>query len=290
MSVYGFRFCFTPLAGVLFAFPSRYFFAIGSCRVFSLGSWSTRIPAGFHVPRRTQVPHHEVRNISPTRLSRSPAGLPRPFRYVPVFSKLHGSSPCGPTTPLKAVWAPPVSLAATPGISGGSLLFLISFPELLRWFTSLSMALPDYFIHPRSSGIAPAGLPHSAVRASFGYVLLNPAFRSLSRPSSPCSSMASAINLFSLDHIIVSSSAPRRRLCQAQDRVALCPSGTASSFAAEDSSLLYCILPLLCIRSQADPHILYGSVILMGLKRVELLTPSLSEKCSNQLSYSPSNL
>ena len=25
----------------------------------------------------------------------------------------------------------------------------------------------------------------------------------------------------------------------------------------------------------------------MGLKRVELLTPSLSEKCSNQLSYSP---
>ena len=204
--------------------------------------------------------------------------------------KLHGSSPCGPTTPLKAVWAPPVSLAATPGISGGSLLFLISFPELLRWFTSLSMALPDYFIHPRSSGITPAGLPHSAVRASFGYVLLNPAFRSLSRPSSPCSSMASAINLFSLDHIIVSSSALRRRLCQAQNRVALCPSGTASSFAAEDSLILYCILPLLCIRSQADPHILYGSVILLGLKRVELLTPSLSEKCSNQLSYSPLNL
>ena len=25
----------------------------------------------------------------------------------------------------------------------------------------------------------------------------------------------------------------------------------------------------------------------MGLKRIELLTPSLSEKCSNQLSYSP---
>ena len=60
--------------------------------------------------------------------------------------KLHGSSPCGPTTPLKAVWAPPVSLAATPGISGGSLLFLISFPELLRWFTSLSMAPAAYFI------------------------------------------------------------------------------------------------------------------------------------------------
>ena len=90
LSVYGFRFCFTPLAGVLFAFPSRYFFAIGSCGVFSLGSWSTRIPAGFHVPRRTQVPHHEVRSISPTRLSRSPAGLPRPFRYASVFSNFTG--------------------------------------------------------------------------------------------------------------------------------------------------------------------------------------------------------
>ncbi len=117
LSVYGFRFCFTPLAGVLFAFPSRYLSAIGSCGVFSLGSWSTRIQAGFHVPRPTQVPHQEVRNISLTRLSRSLTGLPRPFCYITVFSQLPGSSPCGPTTPLYVVWAPPVSLAATPGIS-----------------------------------------------------------------------------------------------------------------------------------------------------------------------------
>ena len=58
LAVHGFRFCFTPLAGVLFAFPSRYFFAIGGRRVFSLGSWSTRIQAGFLVPRPTQAPHH----------------------------------------------------------------------------------------------------------------------------------------------------------------------------------------------------------------------------------------
>ena len=146
MSVYGFRFYFTPLTGVLFAFPSRYLFAIGSRLVFSLGSWSTRIPAGFLVSRRTQVPHQKVPRISPTRLSRSQAGLPRPFRYAQVLSQLSGSSPCGPTTPLYAVWAPPLSLAATYGISGGSLLFLISFPELLRWFTSLSMAPVTYLI------------------------------------------------------------------------------------------------------------------------------------------------
>ena len=41
-----------------------------------------------------------------------------------------------------------------------------------------------------------------------GYVLLPPAFRSLSRPSSPDSSKASAINLYSLDHIIFSAFKP----------------------------------------------------------------------------------
>ena len=51
--VYGFRFYFTPLTGVLFIFPSRYFSSIGSCLVFSLGSWSTQLPAGFLVSRRT---------------------------------------------------------------------------------------------------------------------------------------------------------------------------------------------------------------------------------------------
>ena len=32
-------------------------FTIGSYRVFSLGRWSSQLPAGFLVPRRTQVPH-----------------------------------------------------------------------------------------------------------------------------------------------------------------------------------------------------------------------------------------
>ena len=46
----------TPLAGVLFTFPLRYWFAIGHRRVLSLGRWSSQIPTGFHVPRGTQVP------------------------------------------------------------------------------------------------------------------------------------------------------------------------------------------------------------------------------------------
>ena len=82
---------------------------------------------------------------------------------------------------------------------------LISVPELLRWFTSLGIALPDYLIHPLqsadlSAGVTPFGNPRVK-----GYVLLTVAFRSLSRPSSPYSSQASTINLYSLDHIVLPS-------------------------------------------------------------------------------------
>ena len=67
---------------------------------------------------------------------------------------------------INVVWALPISLAATFGISGGSLLFLISFPELLRWFSSLSVALLPYFIQVHSNGITSIGLPHSAIPGS----------------------------------------------------------------------------------------------------------------------------
>ena len=74
--------------------------------------------------------------------------------------------PMRPFNPAHAVWAHPRSLAATCGISGGSLLFLISFPELLRWFTSLSLAPAAYFIQLFRCMLNACGLPHSAVRGS----------------------------------------------------------------------------------------------------------------------------
>ena len=46
----------SPL-GVLFTFPSRYWFAIGHRRVFSLGGWSPRLRTGFHVPGPTRDAH-----------------------------------------------------------------------------------------------------------------------------------------------------------------------------------------------------------------------------------------
>ena len=108
-----FQVYFTPLTGVLFTFPSRYWFTIGRQVVLSLGGWSPQIPTGFHVPRGTrespralqgfgygavtlsgrpfqtillpiQVPHW-----SPT----TPAGIAsRRFRLFPVRSPLLGES------------------------------------------------------------------------------------------------------------------------------------------------------------------------------------------------------
>ena len=52
-----FQSLFTPLAGVLFTFPSRYLFTIGRQVVFSLGRWSSQVPTGFLGSRSTQVPH-----------------------------------------------------------------------------------------------------------------------------------------------------------------------------------------------------------------------------------------
>ena len=62
--------------GVLFTFPSQYWFAIGRLRVFSLGGWSPHLRAGFHVSRSTSRKLSTLNPISRTGLSPSVAGLP----------------------------------------------------------------------------------------------------------------------------------------------------------------------------------------------------------------------
>ena len=74
-----FQVLFTPLAGVLFAFPSRYWFTIGRQVVFSLGRWSSQLPTGFHVPRGTRDPSREAVDLSSTGLSPSVVPLSRGF-------------------------------------------------------------------------------------------------------------------------------------------------------------------------------------------------------------------
>ena len=68
----------SPL-GVLFTFPSRYWFAIGRGRVFSLGGWSPLLRAGVQVPRAPLGRSPAASDLPGTGLSPCSAGLPRPF-------------------------------------------------------------------------------------------------------------------------------------------------------------------------------------------------------------------
>ena len=60
---------FTPLLGVLFTFPSQYWFTIGLSGVFSLTGWSRQIHTEFHVFRATQdttrVKQYSNKGLSP---------------------------------------------------------------------------------------------------------------------------------------------------------------------------------------------------------------------------------
>ncbi len=68
LKVHGFRYCFTPLTGVLFNIRSRYSYAIGRQKILSLGGWTPRIQTRFHV-------------TGPTRVS---VGRPHDFAYGAV--------------------------------------------------------------------------------------------------------------------------------------------------------------------------------------------------------------
>src|SRR5690606_24498351 len=79
-----FQVLFTRLLGVLFTFPSRYWFAIGHERVFSLGGWCPQLQTGFLRPRPTQDPRWNVR-LASTGLSPSSVRLSRPLRLRLAF-------------------------------------------------------------------------------------------------------------------------------------------------------------------------------------------------------------
>ena len=97
MYAYGFRIYFTPLSGVLFAFPSRYWFTIGQSGVFSLGRWSSHVQTGFLVPRPTHlssIKRFRIRDYHPLWWA-----FPDPFAtsiptfgLLPVRSSLLGES------------------------------------------------------------------------------------------------------------------------------------------------------------------------------------------------------
>ena len=130
--------------GVLFTFPSRYWFTIGHRVVLSLRRWASRIHTGFHVTRITWEHVKEVRPLSPTGLSPSMVpliqrgsargricNLPRE-PYFPEDMSRDPASTTDTAYHVLAVWALPRSLATTDGVE---IFFL--FLELLRCFNSL---------------------------------------------------------------------------------------------------------------------------------------------------------
>ena len=173
---------------------------------------------------------------------------------------------------------------------------MISFPELLRWFTSLSLAPAAYFIRlfrcmPHGMRVTPFGSP-----GINGCLLLPPAFRSLPRPSSPSGSQASTINLYSLDHIIFSSCARFLPLLQARParygtprspRRIFQPSSGYLRSSLQDSLHILPFLPSLITFKELFEKNQSSLFQKLGQIRVELMTPALSEQCSNQLSYCP---
>ena len=178
MKASGFRDCFTPLIGVLFTFPSRYWFAIGLPGVFSLAGWSRRIRAELLVLRVTQDTARP-RLASHTELSSSKVELSRSFCSQ---NKCHGAvlQPrlCVAT---QTVWALPRSLATTGGI-----IQLFSLPAGTKMFQFPAFASSHNVMITVLQTAVPFGN-----RGIKGHLHLPRAYRSLSRPSSPPRAKAS---------------------------------------------------------------------------------------------------
>ena len=125
-------------SGVLFAFPSRYWFTIGRLRVFSLGGWSPHLQTGFLVSRPTQG----RRRLLPVRGCHP---------LWPAFPNGSGCADCA--TGLVRVRSPLLAESQ-----------LMSFPPATEMFQFAGFASGRYqFTAGRSRRI---GLPHSEIHGS----------------------------------------------------------------------------------------------------------------------------
>ena len=98
LSVHGFRFCFTPLAGVLFAFPSRYSSLSVAVRV---QPWIVVDPDSGRVPRAppySGTAPREASDFAYGAVTLSGRAVRR-ARLSSATSVSRGSPPRGPTTP-----------------------------------------------------------------------------------------------------------------------------------------------------------------------------------------------
>ena len=164
----------SPL-GVLFTFPSRYWFTIGQRGVLSLGGWSPQIPPGFHVSEGTQESHWPASVFVYGGITLYAAAS----QLLPLTSTIPHVSPTTPTQKPGLVWALPRSLAATDGVSVDFLSYGYLDVSVPRVGFSLEMTCKQ------------AGFPHSDIPGSSRACPLPEAYRRLLRPSSPLVAKAS---------------------------------------------------------------------------------------------------
>lgn len=142
----GFMFYFTPLIGVLFTFPSRYWFAIGHTVVFSLTRWSSLIHMGFHVPHATRdtatILKFSTTGLSPSLVQFFAASSNRQIRYR-----------C-PTTPKSKLFGLGFSPFAHHYLEN---LVLISFPPATKMFQFAGLAQTCLYIQQAVLGVPPFG-------------------------------------------------------------------------------------------------------------------------------------
>ena len=159
-----------PLAGVLFAFPSRYWFTIGQSGVFSLGGWSPHIQTGYHVSRPTHRAHSMcifvVRGCHPVS------------RAFPDASNTHTDSGSG----LLPVRSPLLGESRLDFFPSGYLDVSVPPVRLINLWIQLMIVCRNTL-----------GFPHSEIAGYNGSYHLTDAYRRLARPSSPLTARASTV-------------------------------------------------------------------------------------------------
>ena len=158
---------------MLFTFPSRYWFAIGLLRVFSLGGWSRRIHTGFLVSRATQDPA-TLQMASCTGLSPSAEELSRTFHSPSVVRCRSPTTPLMPCD-ISGLGSSPVARHYW----GNHILFSLPTGTKMFQFPAFAFRI-ERNDRPSACRVFPFG--HLRIK---GCLHLPAAFRSLPRPSSP---------------------------------------------------------------------------------------------------------
>ena len=255
----GFQVLFHSPPGVLFNFPSRYFFSIGYQLVFSLGRWSGLLPTRFLVSCRTLDSTHHSHHFDYETFTLS--GLLSQYNssMIPV-SFLQSSTP---HVFLLMVWALPISLATTFGIDFS--FFSWSYLDVSVHSVYL---LAYYFIHMQTLGSFPQQVPPFRYLWFSGYLHLPIAFRSLSRLSSSLGTQAVTLRSYQLNLFF---------LWNFQLFLLLFTCFFACYFYIIYFSMCFSFFE--CTTNSS----------VVGLTRIELVTSRLSGVHSNHLSYRPNN-